>query len=83
MSRNPSIEPYSLVGVGLAEKLELSPLGPLSALGPVGSSSFQGRRTPELVLQKSRASFRITFRLPGADDRGRNRLKGILNRAYE
>ena len=30
--------------------------------GPLGSSSSQHRRTPELVLQKSRASFRITFR---------------------
>jgi hypothetical protein len=30
-------------------------------LGPLGSSSSQHRRTPELVLQKSHASFRITF----------------------
>ena len=47
-------------------------------LGPLGPSSSQHRRTPELVLQKSHASFRITFRPPGAEDRGRNRLKGIL-----
>ena len=34
------------------------------------------------VLQKGHASFRITFRPPGAKDRGRNRCNGILNRAY-
>ena len=45
-------------------------------LGPLGSSSSQHRRTPELVLQKSHASFRITFRPPSAEDHGRNRLKG-------
>ena len=39
-------------------------------LGPLGSSSSQHRRTLELVLQKSHASFRITFRPPGAEDRG-------------
>ncbi|KAJ1480681.1 hypothetical protein T484DRAFT_1956065 [Baffinella frigidus] len=33
-------------------------------LGPLGSSSSQHRRTPELVLQESHASFRITFRPP-------------------
>ena len=38
--------------------------------------SFRHRRTPELVLQKCHASFRITFRPPGAEDRGRNRFKG-------
>jgi len=38
-------------------------------LGPLGSSSSQHRRTPELVLQRSHASFRITFRPPGAEDR--------------
>ena len=32
------------------------------------------RRTPELVLPKKYASFRITFRPPGAEDRGRDRL---------
>ena len=31
-------------------------------LGPLGCSSPQHRRTPVLVLQKSHASFRITFR---------------------
>ena len=35
-------------------------------LGPLDSSSSQHRRTPELVLQKSHASFRITFRPPHA-----------------
>ena len=34
-------------------------------LGPLGSSSSQHRRTPELVLQKSHASFRITYLPPG------------------
>ena len=52
-------------------------------LGPSGPSSSH-RRTPELVLQKSPASFRITFWPPGAEDRGRNLARGIiLNRAYE
>ena len=41
-----------------------------------GSSKSQHRQTPKVVLQKSHASFRITFRPPGAEDRGRNRLKG-------
>jgi hypothetical protein len=46
-------------------------------LGALGFSSFQHRRTPEVVLQKSHASFRITFRpRPGAEDRGKHRLKG-------
>ena len=35
-----------------------------SLLGPVGSSSSQYRRTLELVLQKSHASFRITSSFP-------------------
>ena len=39
---------------------------PRCPLGPLGSSSSQQRRTPGLVLQKSHASFRITFRPPGA-----------------
>ena len=34
-------------------------------VGPSGSPSSQHRRTPELVPQESRASFRITFRPPG------------------
>ena len=33
----------------------------------LGSSSYQHRRTPELVLQKNHASVRITFRPPGAE----------------
>eukprot|EP00290_Baffinella_frigidus_P009741 CAMPEP_0180138960 /NCGR_PEP_ID=MMETSP0986-20121125/13242_1 /TAXON_ID=697907 /ORGANISM="non described non described, Strain CCMP2293" /LENGTH=79 /DNA_ID=CAMNT_0022080959 /DNA_START=242 /DNA_END=477 /DNA_ORIENTATION=- len=31
-------------------------------LGPLGSSSSHHRRTPELVLQKGHASFRMTSR---------------------
>ena len=54
--------PYRMVGVG-------------PFLDPSGSSSFKHRRTPELALQKSHASFRNTFRPPGAEDRGRNPLK--------
>ena len=34
--------------------------GPSRLLGPLDSSSSQHRRTPELVLQKDHASFRIT-----------------------
>ena len=41
--------------------------GTSGPFGPLGSSRSQHRRTPELVLQKSHASFRITFRPPGAD----------------
>ena len=41
-------------------------------VGPLGSSSSQHGRTPKLVLQEEHASFRITFRPPGAEDRGRN-----------
>jgi hypothetical protein len=52
-------------------------------LGPLGSSSTQRRRTLELVLQKRHASFRITFRPPGAEDRGKKRLTCILNRAHD
>ena len=44
-----------------------------NALGPLGSSSSQHKRTPKLVLQKSNASFRVTFRPPGAEDRSKNR----------
>ena len=41
------------------------------------------RQTPELILQKGRASFRITSGPPMQKDRGRNRLKGILKRVCE
>ena len=53
------------------------PKGPKEAsqrpppLGPSGSSSSQHRRRPELVLQKSHASFRITFRLEAPPPRPR------------
>ena len=47
-------------------------------LGPLGSSSSQHRRPPELILRKGRASFRITSGPPSQKDRGRNGLKGIL-----
>ena len=40
---------------------------PVNLLGPLGPSSSQHRRTPELVLQKRHASFRITFSPPGAE----------------
>ena len=33
---------------------------PAGPLGPLGSSSSQHRRTPEIVLKKDHASFRIT-----------------------
>ena len=51
----------------------------LSVRPPISFRSFRffetrHRRTPELVLQKSNASFRITFRPPGAEDRGVSRL---------
>jgi hypothetical protein len=47
-------------------------------LGPLGSFNSHHRRTPERILQKGRASFRITSDPPVQKDRGRNRLKGIL-----
>jgi hypothetical protein len=52
--------------------------------GPKGSfrffSSFetQHRRTPEIVLQKGHASFRIAFRPPCTEYRGRTGSKAIL-----
>ena len=43
-------------------------------LGPLGSSSSQHMRTLELVLQKSHASFWITFSPPGANPKPLTRL---------
>ncbi|KAJ1470919.1 hypothetical protein T484DRAFT_3566487 [Baffinella frigidus] len=59
--------PGGLNGPPTGPRQVLGPYG-IRPLGPLGSSSSQHRRTPELVLQKRHASFRITFRLPGAED---------------
>ena len=49
--------------IGMAQRYGVSPLGPL------GSSSSQHRCTPEIVLQKGHASFRITSS-PHTEDPG-------------
>jgi len=54
-----------------------------SPLVPLGSSSFQHRRTPELVLQKSHASFRITFSPPRCRGSRQKPAKGYPHRAFE
>ena len=50
--------PALLPTVGSTSGLFKTP--PSQTLGPLGSSSFQNRRTPEIVLLKGHASFRIT-----------------------